>query len=365
MICSLQFGRPAPAFWEKYAQLWQESAEPSPFQAPHLLQYFASLADNEPAVFQCTEQDRLLSAVILGKSKGYFHFLSDLKTDSNFFLFHRDCQPDTTRRIFEAFLDHIRKERMTLILNNVPAWAHYAGQFNAALRACPLYHLQVNYSVCPMAAGETPGRLFNIVSASRSTRTNVNKFLKKENGAIEIRTDDSDIDAWVEDFCDNHVARWAETPTPSAYRDPEKRRFLAQCLRAWHADGILVRFAMKAGEKRIGLLIGLISGETLIYHSTTYSPEFAPISPGRTLLYFITEWMAENRLRILDFGAGNEQYKYNLADREQALQKIFITEKSNLAFIVKAQLIKTIRERPAWYGWYQQKIKPAYRKLFR
>ena len=153
--------------------------------------------------------------------------------------------------------------------------------------------MNLDYSVCPIAEAETPGNLFKEVSASRNTRYKLNKFVKQENGSFEVLTDDSNMDQWVKEFCDAHVERWAPTPTPSAYRNPERRNFLKECLKAWQADGVLVRFALRTEKGRIGLMVGLLEDETLIYHTPTFRPDYAHCSPGRVLIYYITQWMAE------------------------------------------------------------------------
>lgn len=363
MKCSILYTIPDADFWSRYAQLWERSLHRSAFQSPHIVQYFSGLIHDGLAVFECTDEDKLIATALFKRENGYYTFLSDLKTDANFFLLDRNCTPEMMRHIFEGFIGLIEQEKMTLMLNHFPAWAGYMGIIEDLLRASSLYSMQLDYSVCPVAAGETPEALYKEVSASRNTRYKVNKFVKQENGTFEVLTDDADMDHWADEFCDAHVARWAPTPTPSAYRDPKRREFLKNCLHAWYADKVLVRFALRVGEKRIGFMVGLLEEETLIYHAPTFHPDYAHCSPGRALIYFITQWMAENKLRILDFGDGNEPYKYYVASKDQVLRRIFISGKYNLSFIAKTRFIKAVREHQKIYSLYQNKLKPAYRNL--
>lgn len=80
-------------FWKKYSELWYSSKDKSPFQAPLLLQYFSS---NNKKVFavQLIIDEKLAGAFFLSKNNNNYSFLSDLKTDFNFFVFHRDCMAD-------------------------------------------------------------------------------------------------------------------------------------------------------------------------------------------------------------------------------------------------------------------------------
>ncbi|MBK9335342.1 MAG: GNAT family N-acetyltransferase [Lewinellaceae bacterium] len=363
MNFSIFYQQPDATFWERYTRLWQNSQHRSPFQSPHILQYYAHRNVGNVAVFQCERGGELLGAALFKREKDHYSFLSDLKTDANFFMLHRDCTPEETRCYFEKLLETVRKENWALMLNHKPAWAGYMDEFETAIKSSPMYTMTLNYSVCPIAEADRPEELFKEVSASRNTRYKLNKFVKQENGHFEVLTDDSDMDQWAEDFCRAHILRWAPTPTPSAYRDPARREFLKNCLCAWQADGVLVRFALRTDNGRIGLMAGLREEDTLIYHTPTFHPDYSHVSPGRVLIYYITQWMAERGLRRLDFGDGNEPYKYYVASKDQVLRRVFISRKSNLPFIVKTRFIKTIREIPGIYQMYQNKLKPLYRNL--
>lgn len=363
MTFTVTYQLPDAAFWAQYARLWQNSGHRSPFQSPGILQYYTTLCSEGVAVFQCERAGELLGAVLFKREKDHYGFLSDLKTDSNFFVLHRDLTDDETRLFFEKMLDTAHRENWALMLNHKPAWAKYTDVFESVVQQSNLYALSLDYSVCPIAEADTPEALFKEVSASRNTRYKLNKFVKQENGSFEVLTDDSDMDQWAEDFCNAHVLRWAPTPTPSAYRDPARREFLKNCLRAWQTDGVLVRFALCTQKGRIGLMAGLLEGDTLIYHTPTFHPDYARVSPGRVLIYYTTQWMAENGLRNLDFGDGNEPYKYYVASKEQVLRRVFLSRKTNLRFILKTKFIKAIRENPGVYQVYQNKLKPMYRNL--
>ncbi len=362
MNFSIFYQQPDTAFWERYTRLWQNSRHRSPFQSPNILRYYSDKNPGKVAVFQCERAGELLGAGLFKRDKDHYTFLSDMKTDANFFILHRDCTPNETRQFFEKLLQTTQKENWALMLNHKPAWAGYMDVLESVVQKSTLYALSLDYSVCPIAEAETPESLFKEVSASRNTRYKLNKFVKQQ-GSFEVLTDDSDLEQWAEDFCNAHVLRWASTPTPSSYSNPERRIFFKNCLRAWYTDGVLVRFALRTEKGRIGLMAGLLEEETLIYHTPTFHPDFAHVSPGRVLIYYITQWMTENGLRRLDFGDGNEPYKYYVASKEQVLRRIFLSRKSNFRFILTTRFIKAIRENPRIYQVYQNKMKPLYRNL--
>ncbi|MCK6694327.1 MAG: GNAT family N-acetyltransferase [Thermoanaerobaculia bacterium] len=356
-------GRPENDFWEKYAVLWRNSPERSPFQAPQLLQYFAGKSSRNTVVFQCLEANQLIGAVLLQEHKGVCSFLSDLKTDANFFVIDRTCSPDAVRDFFTCFMEMARREKWSLILNNQPAWATYMPALEAAGRASGLFWSNFGYSVCPIAEAETPEALYNRINGSREHRYRVNKLKNQANAEFEVLTDDTDLENWANEFCNAHVLRWTDTPTPSDFRDPARRQFLLDCLQAWCRDGLLVRFSVKVEQKRIGFVVGLREAGSLIHHSTTFHPGFWKFSPGKALIHFMAQWMRDNNLRVLDFGDGDEAYKYEIADREHVLNRIFSSNKRDVKFMAKAKIIKMVKDHPGVYHFYQHRLKPVAAQL--
>jgi len=346
-----------PDFWEQYRRLWQNSATRSPFQAPCILQYYVQRVENPVAVFQYFQNAELIAAALFKKENGCYTFLSDMKTDANFFVLHQSCTEEDIRQIFDQFLHLVKKEGWALMLNNQPSWAAYMPLFEAAGKASGLYWQNIRYSVCPVAEDETPEALFKRINGSRELRYRVNKLKNQENAVFEVLTDDTELEHWADEFCQAHVLRWDSTPTPSAYRDPARRQFLKGCLQAWNADGILRRFSVKVNTGRVGFVIGLMEANSLVHHSTTFHPDYWKFSPGKALIHFMAEWMVAQNLRALDFGDGDEPYKYTVADREHILNRIFISNPLNLPFILKTQAIKVVRDNPKMYGFYRDTFK--------
>ncbi len=362
--CTLNYGQPDEKFWENYNLLWRNSAERSPFQSPRILRYFSMQEGADIAVFQYRDTaNELIGAAIFQKSKSGFHFLSDLKTDANFFVLHRDCSAALTAHFFQSFFQKITAENWALQLNNQPNWATYMPYLEAAGENSGLYWLKLPYSVCPIVEAETPEALYKQVNGSRELRYRMNKLKNQKNAEFEVLTDDAGIDHWVDEFSQAHILRWADTPTPSGYRSVQKQAFLKGCLHAWAQEGILVRFSVVVEGSRVGFVVGLREGGSLIHHSTTFHPDFWKFSPGKALILFMTEWMQDNNLKVLDFGDGNEPYKYSVATSEHVLSRIFVASRSNLPFILKTRAIKFIRNNSGIYNFYSNKIKPKMKQL--
>ncbi|TNE59468.1 MAG: GNAT family N-acetyltransferase [Bacteroidetes bacterium] len=127
----------------------------------------------------------------------------------------------------------------------------------------------------------------------------------------------------------------------------------------------LVRFPLKAGDKHIAFVIGLIEQRALIYHSLTYNPDFNKYSPGKVLILFLGEWMKKNNLHILDFGDRNEPYKYSFANKERKLHSVFISGKRDITFILNARLVSFFRSNPALIRFYREKARQWFQRFSR
>lgn len=351
-------GAPDEQFWDQFGHLWNYSLGKCPFEAPSLLRYFAQKTKKEVVVFQFQKGNELRGAVLFGKKRGNLSFLSDLKTDFNYFVVHRECTDEEMTGFFSFIMDKVRQENWSLTLNNQPSWEKYMPFLEESMEASGLYWEKLSYSVCPRVEAASPQGLFEKINGFRELRYRVNKLINQEKAVFEVFTDGEDLEKWVEEFCDAHVLRWANTPTPSHLQPGEARQFLLNCLSAWNRDGLLARFSVKVEGRRIGFIVGLRQMQTMVHHSTTYHPDYKKSSPGKALIHTMAAWMRENGMNTLDFGDGNEPYKYTVANAEHELLRIFAAGKSNLKFRGKVWTVGWVKNHPKAYEFYQSRLKP-------
>lgn len=351
-------GYPQESFWEEFIILWQNSLKRSPFEAPGILQFFARETKDELLVFQYRKAQELRGVVIFKRNHCNLTFLSDMKTDVNFFVLHRESVKEEWGPFFKFILKKIKKEGWTMTLNNQPDWAPYMPALNSVIKNSGLFYQNIPYSVCPYVEGDSSDEFYESIHSHRELRYRENRLRNQEKAVFEVLTDDTELDKWVEEFCDAHELRWADTPTHSHLNTPEARQFLKNCFTAWNADGLLVRFAVIVKQERIGFVVALRESQSLVHHSTTFHPRFSKSSPGKALIHFMAEWMRNNGYQMLDFGDGNEPYKYTVADKEHHLNRIFVSSKYNLLYIGKTHLIKFVRNHPEIYSLYQNRLKP-------
>ena len=67
--------------------------------------------------------------------------------------------------------------------------------------------------------------------------------------------------------------------------------------------------SLYAGDKLVALHLGMRSGTTFHYWFPAYNPQYSKYSPGFMLLMHLIQESAEKGIRMIDLGAGDEQYK--------------------------------------------------------
>ena len=355
---------PDEVFWEAYQVLWDNSMYPNAFKSPNYIRSLASTHRDMLIVFAgWAAPQQLKGAVFFRKSGNVLKLLSDVRSDHNFFTFHRDCSNSDISVFFNSLFAEVKTRKWSLLLNNLPYWAPYHDIFTKASRQSGLFCLHTNHSICAMLEAGSPESLPEEIEKSKEHRAKTHKLLEVQKAVFEVFEDEEDIENWVDGYCRFHIERWKGTPSPSKFVFQEERAVLLDSLRAWIGDKILVRFSIKKDGQRIAFVIGLREGDALIHHSTSYDPEYFKISPGKVLTYKIIHWMKGQGMSRLDFGEGAEEYKFTYANKVYPLGKSFISARTNVPFILNAKISKFKREQvkrnPALRQFYRLKIWPA------
>ncbi len=361
------YSPPDETFWNDYDELWENSLYRPAFQSPQYIRYLADKFKGSLVIYQFYLDGKLKGAAFFNKKGTRYGMLTDVKADHNFFVVHKDCGTDEIAAFFNGFLTEMKKENWALSLKLQPSWASYLDVFSKLAQENGLFWSASAQSTCLMVEEETPEKLYESVSSSRDIRYKRNKIKNHLSAEYEILFGDEDLDAWTERFCELHEKRWRNTHSPSRYADEAGRKFLKECMSAWVRDKILVRFAIKAEDKRISLVIGLRQQNAIIYHAPAYDDGYDKYSPGKVLILHMGEWMKENGYNVLDFGTGGESYKYAFANKELTLDQISICSSRNIPFILKVKIKQTlqqnIRNNPVLKKLYQEKIMPLARRM--
>jgi CelD/BcsL family acetyltransferase involved in cellulose biosynthesis len=226
-----------------------------------------------------------------------------------------------------------------------------------SLSESSLFWKVADYNPCLVLEAESPEALFKATNKQK-LRQKLNHLKEKEEVTFEAFQGEEDLDEWLNDFFEVHVKKWADTSTPSSFNNTAKRLFYKSCIMTWIKEGILVRFAIRSGNKRIAFVTALLENGYLVHHTTTYDRDYEKQSPGLIIINMISRWMADRKMTKMEFGDGGEAYKYQFTKQESPLLTIFLTSKWNLPFILKTKLISFVWENKRIRNYYRERLRP-------
>jgi len=152
-------------------------------------------------------------------------------------------------------------------------------------------------------------------------------LLRRENqlrreGTLEVHhfREADEVLPQLDAFFEQHISRWAGTPTPSRFRDRAQRDSFRSRTEELARAGWL-RFSRLEWQGRpIAFHRGTCYKGHYKYGRATFSPDLARYSPGTVLMRHVLLAAIEEGAHTFDFGFGDEPYKYRYATDVIGLQ---------------------------------------------
>ncbi|MCB9319484.1 MAG: GNAT family N-acetyltransferase [Lewinellaceae bacterium] len=354
----ISFATPQETFWKHYDTLWQNSNPKSVFYIPALVRFFMDKYSGNTATYQFWQDNELLGVGFFRKEKRAFHFLSDVRSDLNFFVMSSQLRPYDLELFFNDFFHQVKTKRWNLMLNKVPAWVRQYDMMKLAAQMQSSYMNSYHYALSPYISDDSPENLFDRMEISKNVQYKSRRLSRNYPTHFEILTGTEDMQNWVDDFIRMHMERWDQTDTPSKYHNKEERNLLLECLQIWAQEGVLVRAALVVEKQRIATNFGLLQGDTFVGQGQGYMMSFYKHSPGKVLFTYLIEWMKNNGIRCLDFGDGDDPYKYEFPVSDRKLERIQIANRLSIWFIISAFLQKELKRRPRLKNIFLHQLKP-------
>jgi CelD/BcsL family acetyltransferase involved in cellulose biosynthesis len=163
---------------------------------------------------------------------------------------------------------------------------------------------------------ETSLRLANKASLLRRE----NRFLR--DGPLEVvhLADGDAILPELEGFMEQHVRRWAATPTPSLFLDPRQRTFYRRLTETAARAGWLRFTRLSWNDRAVAYHYGFRYGDDYLYYKPTFDVEIASRSPGLLLMHHLLSAAHREGVRVFDLGLGDEEYKRRFANASKHVQ---------------------------------------------
>jgi CelD/BcsL family acetyltransferase involved in cellulose biosynthesis len=139
-------------------------------------------------------------------------------------------------------------------------------------------------------------------------------FLRRE-GSLEVThlTDGDQILPHLDEFFDQHVVRWADTPHPSRYQDAAERAIVEKATRDCAHTGWLRFTRLDWNGRPAAFHYGSCYRGRYYFGATAYAIDLARRSPGEVLLRHLLLAAIEEGAHTFDFGLGDEAFKLRFA----------------------------------------------------
>jgi len=125
----------------------------------------------------------------------------------------------------------------------------------------------------------------------------------------------------LEAFFEQHVARWAATPTPSFFGWPRVRAFYRRLTELAGESGWLRFTRLDWNGQAVAFHFGFCYRGSYLWHKPSFAVELARRSPGEVLLRHLLLAALDEGVHSFEFGLGSEPFKLRFATGANHVRK--------------------------------------------
>ena len=166
-----------------------------------------------------------------------------------------------------------------------------------------------NAQVCPTLMIEGCEAEAMKILNKPSLRRRRNGFTRTGSLVVRHLTRAEEIEPLLDQFFDQHIRRWADTPSPSLFLKAEHRTFYRTLTQNLSPTNWLLFTVVEHDGVPVAFHYGFDRRGVVTWYKPSFDPQFASRSPGLTLLQYLIEFAVSNRRRELDFSLGDEAFK--------------------------------------------------------
>ncbi|HMP81820.1 MAG TPA: GNAT family N-acetyltransferase [Verrucomicrobiota bacterium] len=155
-----------------------------------------------------------------------------------------------------------------------------------------------------------------VAAANKKSLVRHEKFFARD-GTLKVQhfRTSAEMLPHLDEFFEQHIARWASTPSPSLFNDPAQRNFY-RLLTETAADAGWLRFTRVQWQVRaIAFHFGFSRRGDFMWYKPSFAVDLARHSPGEVLLRQLLFAAIEEGAREFDFGLGDEAFKSRFATK--------------------------------------------------
>lgn len=124
----------------------------------------------------------------------------------------------------------------------------------------------------------------------------------------------------LDEFFEQHISRWASTPTPSFFSRPPVRAFYTRLTESADHTGWLRFTRLDWQGRAIAFHFGFCYRGSYLWYKPTFAVDLARRSPGEALLRQLMLAAIDEGAHTFDFGIGDEPFKLRFATTSNQIQ---------------------------------------------
>jgi len=200
-----------------------------------------------------------------------------------------------------------------------------------------------------------------------NTRNYSNKFRREHayKASVVEGFDEERLNNWMDYFFMYHEIRWNPTSTPSIYNSKAQREQLNEKVKRWLKEKSCILFSLDVDDKPTSMAICLKTKDSVIYHQIAYSVNgiYLKYRINKLLIFELSKWMADNNLLVLDFGVGMESYKYEYANKDPHLVRLYGAKSIYSKTYIKGVIDYHYQKSPRLINFLNNKVRVTISKI--
>ncbi|MCP9452158.1 MAG: GNAT family N-acetyltransferase [Nitrospira sp.] len=268
-------------------------------------------------------------------------FLGDGRADYGDVLFPTDRLDVVERLLHHLWAAEGRWDCM--ILNSIPSESPTLSAIEQFCRryGCHLLQRELYPSPTLLIKGheEEALKVFN----KYSLRRRQNYFQRQ--GRLTFKTvQGPEVMAYLEGFFSQHIARWANTGSPSLFLDEKNRSFYQELAQALCGTDWLVLSIVILDSRPLAMHVGFDYQGRFLWYKPSFDPAYAKHSPGLVLLRYLIGYAIEQKREEFDFSIGDEPFKQRFCNHVRTTVQVQVFKDSvTYALVTTRQKLGSIR----------------------
>ncbi len=152
----------------------------------------------------------------------------------------------------------------------------------------------------------------------------------------------------LDELFQQHMARWAETATPSFFHDENQRVFYRTLVHALAPMGWLHFSIVWFNDIPLALHFGFLYKKRFVIYKRTFHAAYEKNSPGSVIVKCLFEEALEKGWREIDFSLGGEPHKYQFTNYTRQICSLRVFRRRTDAYLYHLVLTLAPMIRRSW-----------------